>query len=763
MFNKYVFITILIILSILLILLGIYLFIPSYSVTLNESESLREFDNKEMNKVDYNECNECSIEHFTSSKETYENLIKNGNFENGKDITNQINKSGINKIVTKSNPGKSSYVLEQDKSNELTFYQITCDSEKNSKYIFFFWMSVSNKNNKTIEDITNINFQNLIKIKMTNEDNTSYNTKLNYKILQKIYTDNNQTVWFLIRYDFISGPNIENTMNIYLNYSDKLIYDYYYFTDVSLYRALIDAENFIYNKKIICYVDGYHYESNSETWHDLSGTGNDLFWSSIPKVEYDKGYINIKDYKLTGFSSNKLSKDNFTILMTLNKGSSYNEDDDNYLLSIPGNDKYAFELKLKNNYLHLICDGDDVESKEIIIYNKGLLAVVFDQNNINILHDGINIISTSIRKCYFNDDKITVNKNKNLDINLYALLFYNRTIETNELNDIREYFIMNSNKNFSNIDVNSYHMDANAEYSAVYNNNQYSLVNSNNTDYNNYLVYEEDFSIHFDNSDNHLKYANGKKCFFDCTRLCNKFLDSGDSSKYSDCVYNCKNVLVSCNDFCNNDENKNSIYCTNSDMTIHDPNTNCPTVTYTDGNYIVYLDPNSYYSKLYNYSGERNYGSSMARARRLYHINFPKCSIPDILIPSGGHPYNNTCPYVVNELNPCHVSPCAGVNWDVDDYHDLNLRKPCKKIVSNYCQLNYELDDKCICWDPKYKDDSKCAEFRRYFEDPLDYCSPSQFNIEDHPDFNKYIKKDSIPCWGCTVDSIDDDYDSHDS
>jgi predicted PurR-regulated permease PerM len=44
------------------------------------------------------------------------NLVKNGNFENGKDITNQISKSGYNKIISKKNPGKTSYVLEQKKN-----------------------------------------------------------------------------------------------------------------------------------------------------------------------------------------------------------------------------------------------------------------------------------------------------------------------------------------------------------------------------------------------------------------------------------------------------------------------------------------------------------------------------------------------------------------------------------------------------------------------------------------------------------------------
>ena len=758
MFNKYVFITILFILAILLIILGVYLF------TYNPHKNL---NNKYESDEIYN-CKECSIENFSSTiKENYDNLIGNGNFENGTDITNPVNKSGINKIISKPNPGKSSYVLQQQKSSELTFYQITCDSVKNSKYIFFFWMCVSNNDNMIVENLNNMNFQNLIKIKILNEDNSSYNVKLNFSVVQKIIIENNQSAWFLIKYDFITGPNIQNTMNIFLNYSSNIMFDNFYFTNVSLYRSLIDAENFIYNRQLISYVDGYHYESNSETWHDLSGSGNDLFWSSIPKVDNDKGCINTLNYKLTGFSSNKFISDKFCILIVLNKGDSVEESveesdsEDKYLISIPGNDKYAFEIKLVDKNLHLIYDSNDVvSSREIILYNKGLLAILFDNNNINIFHDGINILSTTIRKCYFNSDKIIINRNSNLNVNLYSLLFFVRIIESIELDKIREYFIMNNNKNFSKIDINIYHMSANAEYSAIYDNNNY-LVNPEDKKYiyNNYTHYEEDYDIDFDNVDTRIKIANGRKCFNECTNLCNIFLKNGNSSKHTECINNCKNVLNSCYNFCNIEDNKSNPYCSGTINPSEIVDNQCPTVSLKDGNYIVYLAPNTYYANLYNYSGERNYGKSMARARRLYHINFPKCPIPDILIPSGGHPFNNTCPYVVNELNPCHVSVCADVNWDVTDFNDLNLDKPCKKIVSNYCQINYELDDKCICWDPKYKDDPKCIEFRKYFEDPTDYCAPSQFNIEDHPDFNKYIKKNNIPCWGCTVDSVDDDSD----
>ena len=43
--------------------------------------------------------------------------------------------------------------------------------------------------------------------------------------------------------------------------------------------------------------------------------------------------------------------------------------------------------------------------------------------------------------------------NQNLDINLYSTLVYDRTVNRKELNDIREYFITNKNKNFTILSV----------------------------------------------------------------------------------------------------------------------------------------------------------------------------------------------------------------------------------------------------------------------------------------------------------------------
>ena len=205
-------------------------------------------------------------------KKDYNNLIENGYFQNGKNSKNYNTQSGYNKIVTIKNPGKTPYVLEQKKTENLTYYQLICKNVKNSKYQLFFWISV----NDSIEEL---NLDSLIYIKIQNEDFSNYIPRLNYNIIQKIIMDNNNN-WYLLKYDFISGNNTKDIMEIYLNYTDKLNFDYYYFTNVSLYRVLIDAENFIYNDGLICYVDGYHYETNNTTWRDLSGTGNDLFFST---------------------------------------------------------------------------------------------------------------------------------------------------------------------------------------------------------------------------------------------------------------------------------------------------------------------------------------------------------------------------------------------------------------------------------------------------------------------------------------------------
>ena len=686
----------------------------------------------------------------------YNNLIVNGNFENGKDSPNHVNQSGYNKIVMIKNPGQSSYALEQKSTDTLTYYEIICDNEKNSKYNLYFWLSVKDNN------IDELNLEKLIKINIQNEDFSNNIPKLNYNIVQKvILSQENHNIWYLIKYNFISSNNTKDKMNIYLNYDTKLQFDTYFFTGITLYRVLIDAENFIYNNKLISYTDGYHYESNIPTFHDLSGNGNDLFWSNIPISDYTVGSLNMLNCKLVGFPANKLSNTSFTIILCINKnyqnsasdnfvdnmegnlGKDNNIIDDLILLSIPGNDRYSFEIKIKDNYLILISGNKSFKSKnEVILYNKSMISITYEKDKMSIYHDGIPIITENLNKIYFSTDNLVINRNKNLDYNIYSLLFYNRVVGRKELDGIRNYFISNQNKNFNVPDINIHHMNNNLNYETTDNYNSlykpYNERNSKNYQYNNVFIDT------FDNQNFKIKESYSKSCNKDCKLLCEPF--NNNDILYNQCILNCKNVLSSCKDKC--DEEDNDISSNNS-INIY---SGCPKVYKRDDKYIVYIPPNSEYAQKLNYSGERSYGKNISKARYTYNLNFPNCPTPPELIPgASGINYIDTCPYTINEANPCYMSVCAGVNWDVKDYKDLNVNKKCKKVISNYCQLNYDIDDNCSCWNPHNKDDPRCIELRRYFEDPNDYCSPNQFKIEEHPDFNKYIKKDNIPCWGCNL------------
>jgi hypothetical protein len=287
------------------------------------------------------------------------NLIFNGDFKNGKNCDNHVNQNGYNKIIIMKNPGYSSYVLEQKRTDNLTYYEIVCDNDKNCKYNFYFWLNIDNNS------VEELDFEKLINIRFQNEDFSNYIPRLNYNIVQRSYISNNdKSPWYLVKYDFISGPNTMNKMKIFLNYSENLQYEKYYFTNLALYKVLLEAENFTYNTDLLAYFDGYKYESSSPGWNDLSGNGNDIYWSNIPITDYTQGSLNALNLKLNCFPANKLSNEKMTIIICLSKNFENNASDievneensniDFYLISVPGNERYAFEIKVVNNYFYFL-------------------------------------------------------------------------------------------------------------------------------------------------------------------------------------------------------------------------------------------------------------------------------------------------------------------------------------------------------------------------------------------------------------------------
>jgi len=537
-------------------------------------------------------------------------------------------------------------------------------------------------------------------------------------------------------------------MNIFINHTEKLQDNSIYFAGLSMYRLLSDARNFIYNDGLVTYLDGYQYESSSLTWHDLSGLGNDFFWSNVPITDYTKGAITMDNMDLVGNSSNEIfgSSGDFSIVIVINELErpeivSADDVEYRYILSLPGNNKNAFELAInKENKLVVIMDDKKILSnRDVNLFNKSVITITsINGVSFNIYQDTVNIMNIeNINKFYFNKDKVILNKNKDLNVNIYGLLIYNRVIKGNEMEGIREYFITNANKNYNNPDLNNYQLD-----NTLYNNipintvsPYYKTINTQTNEmYANYEGYSDDL-------------GSANNCKNDCDKMCKEFLDMGDNGidKYKTCLSNCKYVFTSCGKYCDDESNSSSKYCAGIKKSDKQP-----IVYKKNGEYYVFVYPNSIYADKINYSGEKSYGSNVDKARQIYIKNFPDAVLPKELR-EGRNTNVENCPFSVNQLNPCYVDQCSDVDWSVENYQDLKLSNKCKKAVSNYCRINSDIDENCYCWSDEHKNNSKCIKMRNFFEDPNEYCTPNSFKIEDHPDFSQYIKKDNIPCWGCSV------------
>jgi len=178
----------------------------------------------------------------------------------------------------------------------------------------------------------------------------------------------------------------------------------------------------------------------------------------------------------------------------------------------------------------------------------------------------------------------------------------------------------------------------------------------------------------------------------------------------------------------------------------------CPQTIFENGHYYVVVPEGSKLAKSVGYHGARDYGTDIDNAKHIFEINFPKCEIPDILDKRKFRGDLENCPFILtNEDNPCKKYDCANVEWNKKDAKIGN--KTCKKSVDTYCSKYADLDGACYCWKSENKDKKECLKFRGRFEDD-ETCDFRKFPIEKHPDSNKWIEKDKIPCWGCNLDKV---------
>ena len=137
--------------------------------------------------------------------------------------------------------------------------------------------------------------------------------------------------------------------------------------------------------------------------------------------------------------------------------------------------------------------------------------------------------------------------------------------------------------------------------------------------------------------------------------------------------------------------------------------------------------------------------------------NFPGIPLPSIFDDNykscfNGEYDHKNCPFVINYMNPCKRTECQNVNWTDPRLSIEDLSTTCRETVNHYCTINTYEDNACMCWRKEHSNSDKCIGFRSKFRNKnLTSCSVDIFNIEDHPNFSNYVRKDKIPCYGCNL------------
>jgi hypothetical protein len=668
------------------------------------------------------------IEKFMNNEnQITNNYIINGSFMDEKPIYNSSLIGNSNIIKFENNPGLSHYVLEC-KKNRNTGIKININNMNiNDTYKFSFYYNSSGS----------INISNYIKFNIINNNNQTIYLSQKFYENKEPYIINN-TKWYYVS-SLITIPentNIEKNLNIHYLNTSSLPVNTIYSTDFKFFKILNDDENYELTNGLKTLLLTKSLEKTSKKWIDFSGYHNDFYFNpNIPIINKDKkiGGVSLNNNKLIGPNCNKVFGNNpkeFSIVFSIynyqenNKNTIIDEEyteeelisgeltseeniNDYLFLSIPGNQDYILKVFIKPDigYISIYAnDGKINLFRNNMVFNKSILSITFKNDTLNLYQNGVLINSIDCDNSIFyssSEKNIILNENKNLNVYMNYFAIYNNALINDDYNTIDDYF-----KGYFNQQ-----------------NNHYIIIKPSNNNKDN-----------DDNNDNEDNDDLKQKCKNDCNDLCkDDEICKNNYCKYiNNCVQYCKNNKK--DDICK--DNLNQL--------------KCPTVYTKNGNYYVYIPEHSEYNVK---KGEIYYGSIRQKARKLYELNFPKCPIPDILkYPGGIHPLKK-CPYLVNNnTNPCNGPECADIDWSLGPYQQ-NISKECKQKISNYCRLYHDIDPiNCKCWTDKHKESSQCYHHRRYFEDPNDYqCCIKSFNINEHPDFNKYVKKDKVPCYGCKL------------
>jgi len=153
------------------------------------------------------------------------NLITNGNFKNGDNVSDLVSTESNFSVVSMPNPGNTSYVLRQDKYNK-SAYDISVSVENNKYYFLSYWRTNTQNYNGTDYDLEIYGGEQ----KLTNRG----------KVI-KISSINNYR-WKKIIYIVNSSNN--NKLNVKLGNVGKFTTGFRYYCDLNFKQYLPELPEF---------------------------------------------------------------------------------------------------------------------------------------------------------------------------------------------------------------------------------------------------------------------------------------------------------------------------------------------------------------------------------------------------------------------------------------------------------------------------------------------------------------------------------------
>jgi len=343
------------------------------------------------------------------TKETFENLIENGNFAEERMSENSSGDLRGNHVVKMPNPGNSSFVLKQSAHSETdnqTRYQLNINVNPGNSYNLSCWVAYSEKWDGD---------KNLFTVKFDKDNYLSRDGEL---VESKQIDDN---TWELRQFTFKVPSDNDGKIEIYIGYESKILSGSRYVSDIELSRDFPLVHDIPLKKNLELFLSTYHDESyKTNSWKDLTENDNNFVKNQninadveMENATGDK-YVFLRNMGFDGPNSNKLipNEDSFTIFFS----GVMDEHSTGSLIVFESNNKYnnGFEIILHNkngidNKIEVMVAGVCYFYTVGITQKHGIYTVVYDHGNLEFFKDGYKI---SLEKT--ETTQVWDNKNKKL-------------------------------------------------------------------------------------------------------------------------------------------------------------------------------------------------------------------------------------------------------------------------------------------------------------------------------------------------------------